>query len=719
MWLPPSDAKLNARAAALHTLSTARGLLQLVDTADLAELTSLEEVFAEWQRQKLVPASLVALLWETLRGVRPELQLPFHRSAALALLNMAATADGSLLRCKMDVLIQQLRLACGTSADLVLARHACVALQACAACSPLDAKAAKALLNILQDLLTQGPPTDQADRWYATAEQAVNTVFAVSSSPEEFSSRLLHEMAKGTFPSGADEDAAVCSGALSRFLFTLGHVAIKTLAHFEACEKELTKRKLAVANGGGKAEAEASKKKGKTGGKADEAADALSQELGTDVAALEADCEALLGMGDRLLLPGALLGSWAPLVLAVVANRDGSFGAEARSAAVLTMCKFMAVSAPFCDDGLQLLFTALRRESEQSIRANIAVALGDLAVRHPNLLEPWTAHLYAQLRDPDVRVRKNMLMVLTHLILNDMVKVKGQISEMALCLLDEEPKIRSVTQLFFTEFAKKGSAPVYNLLPDMVASLSANESVGPDAFREILTFLLSFVQKDKQTESMAEKLCLRFDCSDHVQHHRDVAFCLGGLTHTERSVRKLQELSKTYVNKLGDAEVMATFAGISRKTRKFARPELKLLLDEFDAMLEAAAPPSAEQPPAAEPPAEAAAAETDADVAEGVVEEDGGAAPVDATEAEAEPADEPPAPAEKPAGSRRGKTKKQVPAEEAEEAEEDADENRAPRATKATGKGAAASKAKAEAKAVEPKAAAPRAARSSRRAAAA
>ena len=49
--------------------------------------------------------------------------------------------------------------------------------------------------------------------------------------------------------------------------------------------------------------------------------------------------------------------------------------------------------------------------------------------------------LNCRLRDTDTRVRKNALMVLTHLILNDMVKVKGQISEMAVCLEDSDPRI--------------------------------------------------------------------------------------------------------------------------------------------------------------------------------------------------------------------------------------------------------------------------------------
>ena len=128
--------------------------------------------------------------------------------------------------------------------------------------------------------------------------------------------------------------------------------------------------------------------------------------------------------------------------------------------------KCMCASATFCEGQLRLLFTLMQRETEVQVRANIAVALGDLVVRHANLLAPWTSHLYAQLRDTDARVRKTILMVLTHLILNEMIKVKGQVAEMALCLLDDEPRIGALTRLFFTEFAKKSSSPV--AVPSMI-----------------------------------------------------------------------------------------------------------------------------------------------------------------------------------------------------------------------------------------------------------
>ena len=38
------------------------------------------------------------------------------------------------------------------------------------------------------------------------------------------------------------------------------------------------------------------------------------------------------------------------------------------------------------------------------MRSNLVIALGDLAFRFPNLLEPWTERIYGPLSDPDTGV---------------------------------------------------------------------------------------------------------------------------------------------------------------------------------------------------------------------------------------------------------------------------------------------------------------------------
>ena len=56
-------------------------------------------------------------------------------------------------------------------------------------------------------------------------------------------------------------------------------------------------------------------------------------------------------------------------------------------------------------------------------------------------------------------------MVLTHLILNGMIKVKGQLGEMAKCLEGPDPRAADLAKLFFDELSTKDNA-IYNNLPD-------------------------------------------------------------------------------------------------------------------------------------------------------------------------------------------------------------------------------------------------------------
>jgi len=42
-----------------------------------------------------------------------------------------------------------------------------------------------------------------------------------------------------------------------------------------------------------------------------------------------------------------------------------------------------------------------RRGVDPGIRSNLVIAMGDLAFRFPNLLEPWTGEMYQPLKDTD------------------------------------------------------------------------------------------------------------------------------------------------------------------------------------------------------------------------------------------------------------------------------------------------------------------------------
>lgn len=136
-----------------------------------------------------------------------------------------------------------------------------------------------------------------------------------------------------------------------------------------------------------------------------------------------------------------------------------------RAAATLAFSKFLCVSSQFCDEHHRLLFKILETSKDPTIRSNIVIALGDIAVCFSNIVDENSDELYKGLSDRNLTVKKNTLLVLTHLILNGMIKVKGQLGEMAKCLEDEEPRVADLAKLFFTELATKENA-IYNNLPD-------------------------------------------------------------------------------------------------------------------------------------------------------------------------------------------------------------------------------------------------------------
>ena len=166
-----------------------------------------------------------------------------------------------------------------------------------------------------------------------------------------------------------------------------------------------------------------------------------------------------------------------------------------KTAATLALSKFMCVSSEFCAEHLMLLFKILETSREPAVRSNIVIALGDIAVCFSTIMDENSDRLYAGLHDKDLTVKKNTLMVLTHLILNGMIKVKGQLGEMAKCLSDEDKRIKDLAHLFFEELATKDKA-IYNNLPDIISHLSSGAMpVAEDTFQTSMRFIFKFVDK--------------------------------------------------------------------------------------------------------------------------------------------------------------------------------------------------------------------------------
>ena len=188
----------------------------------------------------------------------------------------------------------------------------------------------------------------------------------------------------------------------------------------------------------------------------------------------EAELELLAQISEKELCEesaGTLGGTFAPILVSIAEKAMATGGGEGGpsetllTSALLALSKLCACSASLSSVHLQLLFTLLGGYPSPPIRCLLVVALGDLAFRFPNLVEPYQHLLYARLRDCDSGVRKQALMILSHLILNGMVKVKGQVGELAICLNDPDPRISGITKMvcILCLFEKPSMSPPTNL----------------------------------------------------------------------------------------------------------------------------------------------------------------------------------------------------------------------------------------------------------------
>lgn len=277
-----------------------------------------------------------------------------------------------------------------------------------------------------------------------------------------------------------------------------------------------------------------------------------------------------------------------PIIKEILAYPAKYSDAQLQQTTVVTLMRCMTVSGKFCSENISFLMNILRKTHSPAMKANIVIGLADLTSRFANTIEPWIPNFYSTLMDPDQKIRLTTVKMLSYVILQAIVRVTGQIADMALCLVDENEQIQSATREFFRQLVISKEAEYYKILPDMVSRLSSNDApVEEDKFHIIMKFLLDLMQKDRQIETLVDKLCVRFRNTSTERQWRDVAYCLSLLNHSEKSIRKLLEHLNNYKDKVQFDEIYDCFKTIvSNANKHLNKPDLKLLAKELETRLQ-------------------------------------------------------------------------------------------------------------------------------------
>ncbi|XP_068615621.1 condensin complex subunit 1 [Brachionichthys hirsutus] len=576
-------------------------LSELMVDASLGTIQCLEEIVQEFfGSSSNLQSTVVQVLWERFTGKRETSVL--HRRAAVLLLGMAARAEREVVLSNIDTLCSG---ALGEKAteDFLLARDTVITI-----CSVTDhVRQSKGtpfrlpqdhqLFTCLTQAIADGVAME-SPYWQSFMEQAVRLVYFLAESPDQLCSRLLQRSARllldriaeggeidrdaGQTQEGSQEsEEHVNSVCLAQMLALCGCVAFWQVSHLErSVSTELRRRR-------GETE-EREEEKGPSNKQA-ATESAMEDDLGLVGASAE-DTEAELIRKiceTELLAEENLLCAFLPLLVRVCSSPGRYSHPQLTTAACLALSQYMMISPSVCEENIRLMFTVLERSTLPVVRANAIIALGDLIVRFPNILEPWTQNLYARLSDEVPSVRQTAVTVLTQLVLKDVLKVKGQVSEVAVLLIDPEPHITSLALNFFNELSTKDNA-IYNLLPDIISRLSDPErGMTSEDFNTIMKQLFSYITKERQTESLVEKLCQRFRTAKTERQWCDLAMSLSLLSMCERGFKRLQECWECYSDKLTEVGVYQPLVSISTKLRRGAKPQFKAQVGEFEKRLTA------------------------------------------------------------------------------------------------------------------------------------
>ncbi|NXU03493.1 CND1 protein, partial [Buphagus erythrorhynchus] len=588
LYLTPSEDSERAKAQALvHSLS-----LIMVD-ASLGTIQCLEEIISEFVQKDEIKPAVTQLLWERFTEKSPCSSL--ERRAAVMLLGMMARGKPEIIGSNLDILVT-MGLSEKACEDYRLPQEVCNVISKLASnpkpaveknSAPFRLPQNHMLFGCLSETVSKGF-AQPSSHWIPFMEAAVTLIYQLAEGAEEICADILHVCSQQALEKlqEADEQKADAgdsphrvsdgAGSLPTFLLLhlvslVGQVALQQVAYLEvSVSAELRRRRILK-------EEKTKKQSG----------------ISTKKQRPQVRTKGFFPMGSSSSVP-AIANFWRMHVMRLTSlgkNKEkcvhlgiqpllGAYTAKSTENFVVNFLIHLLISVTtifYTGGGYYEIF----QKSSSCIQ--ICSPL-----QYPCLFLLCCFLFAIRVRDPCPSVRQTAGLVMTHLILKDMVKVKGQVSEMATLLIDPEEAIVGVAQNFFGELANKGNA-VYNLLPEIISHLSdPNSGIEEESFHTIMRHLFSYITKDKQTESLVEKLCQRFRTARTERQYRDLSHCLALLPVSDRGLHKLQDNYDCFADKLQDLAVYNCFQTVlARFRRAGVKPETKALAEELEQKLSA------------------------------------------------------------------------------------------------------------------------------------
>ena len=573
----------------------AAGIINFCSQLNYSEYTCVDELFKHLIEKKQVHRDVFKEIWKILiknpknemKNIRAsnleELnekikQMELESITAMRIINISSNYNPDIIRINSDLYIRKLTsLLSVEKNEQINWNNIKFGLEGLVKIYETNKDSTKTCLISIAKALVRTYGKSQND-WFIAAKEFIDTIFKLFSEPEQMSQYLIIKLSMPFF-TGNDEEKnkettdkfktqnifpqapsslsssvnddlkakdnnfmlnAITPMKLAQLIFVVGHIALNMIIYGENLEASIKKK----FSGKDSKSNTASKKKNND---EDKENDEMNKIVGGNEAEVDLNINLVHKIIDEDLLVKHLIAKFVPMIVTIAKNTLKCKYEELEKnillykSAIISFCKLMLINQDFCQNNLSFIFDLLNNDTIPSdLKLNVCLSFGDLVNRFPNILISEVNKFFDGLHSPSTDVVKYTLTVISHLVLNDMLKLKGEVVDICMLLDHKDPSIRSHVQIFFSEINNKGNNVIYNIIPKALARLSNEyKSLEYSKFKTIAITLLKYVDKEKYIEGLMDKIFAKLKNSTDNIEWRNNTFVLSELNYnTEKILTK-------------------------------------------------------------------------------------------------------------------------------------------------------------------------------------
>jgi len=609
----------------------AAGIIHFCSQLNYSEYTCVDELFKNLLEQKRIHKDVFKEIWKILiKNPKNEIkninakdlsdlkakikQIELESITAMRIINIASNYKPEIIRINSDSYIKKLTSILNVESNQQINWSSVkFGLEGLVKIYQTNKDPTKnCLIQIAKSLVrTYGKSNND---WFIAAKEFIDTIFKLFAEPEQMSQYLIIKLSmpffatndeeqnketkdkfktQNIYPQAPSDLSSSVNGEytpnkvslsfntmtplkLAQLIFVVGHIALNMIIYGENLEATIKKK----FNQKEKIKSSSSNKKKNNKDNKDnkDNEEDINNIVGGQEAEVDLSISLIHKIIDEDLLVNNLISKYVPMITTIAKATLKCKSEELESnmllykSAIMSYCKLMLINPDFCKNNISFIFDLLNNDEIPSdLKLNVCLSFGDLVNRFPNIMITEVSKFFEGLHSPHKEVVKYTLTVISHLVLNDMLKLKGEVVDICMLLDHKDPSIRIHVQTFFNEINNKGNNVIYNIIPKALARLSNEfKSLDYTKFKTIAITLLKYVDKEKHIEGLMDKLFVKLKNSTDIVEWRNNTFVLSELNYNSEKIliKFLQSYSEIIDKNDDNLEVKENLARIFTKLEK-------------------------------------------------------------------------------------------------------------------------------------------------------